>query len=98
MHMKVVFPSWTTTGTFAVDVITTSAMKEFHIERSDGVAHEQQILVEFIAYNKYNLTAEYRVALPWMTEHTTGIYTISVANKDREQKKINMKVEKAEGM
>ncbi len=43
---RVVFPSWQESGAFEVELYSTSEVKDFGIQRSDGKDHDQQVLIE----------------------------------------------------
>ena len=94
---RVVFSPGETSGTFTVDVYTTSQLVAFRVQRSDGDPQGQQMLTEFVSYPSNSIVAKYRIGIPWMTEKLNGIYTISVTNNDGESATQTVKIEKAAG-
>ena len=92
-----VFPHRETTGTFTVDVYTTSPLIAFRVQRSDGHSQEQQLLAEFVSYPLNSIVATYRVGIPWMKGSVSGVYTISVTNEDDESATQTVHIEKAQG-
>lgn len=95
----VFFPHSNETGEFHVNVYSTSDVVAFHITRSDGLESKAagEILTEFLSHPYYLLMAKYRVSLPWMDNSITGLYTITISNKEGQSAMLGIRLHKLEG-
>ena len=94
---RVLFPHWKSTGSFYINIYSTSILNDLVIGRSDG----QKSSTDFKQFKHFaprsSLLVQYRIYLARIDKNTTGTYTITARNEDRETATLNVTITYVKG-
>jgi hypothetical protein len=88
-------------GSFILQIYTTSPISSLTFERSGdttpGASDKNQFFAEMKYSSLFDILTEYRVGIPWLTDELSGGYVVKVKNEDKESSTFSMKIIKAKG-
>ena len=96
------FPSYNMSGSFFLQVYSTSSISSLTFQRSSSTAkmaasNKKQFFAELQYSSPYDILNVYKVGIPWLTDKLSGEYQVKVTNDERESSNLDIMIIKADG-
>ena len=89
---RVLFPHWKSTGSFYINIYSTSILNNVEIGRSDGQKTSTDLKTARYFAPRASVLVNYKIYLTRINKNTTGTYTITANNEDRETATLNVTI------